>query len=101
MDKETKKKQLAILKERRGEVPEELKEKVKNAKKIKTLIIQALDESDTNSDKRKTIPEIAQETGLDTTDVTWHLASMRKYGSAVETIDKSGQYFKWALIKTK
>ena len=100
MDKETKKKQLAILKERRGEVPELLKEKVKSDKKIKTLIIKAFDWIDTDSNKKRTIPEIAQETGLDTADITWHLASMRKYGSAMETTDKSGQYFKWALVKT-
>lgn len=100
MSNQTKKQQLKILKERLGQVPEHLKNQVKENKKIKLAIRNSLKESIDSSEKGKTIPEISQETGLNTEIITWQLASMRKYGQAIETTKKKKSYYIWALVSS-
>ena len=65
---------------------------------IKNAIRRALEGSDTDPEKEKTIPTIAEEISQPTHIVNWYLTSMRKYSIATETTNKAGQYFKWALI---
>ena len=86
------KKPIDILRERRGPVPPELRERVKQHRTIKKAISDALRESP------KTVPELAETTGFPTHEVLWHLTSMRKYGQVTEG-DQEGDYFRYALIR--
>jgi hypothetical protein len=72
--------------------------RVDEAIQIKNAIRRALEGSETDSEKEKTIPMIAEATNLPSHIVHWYLTSMRKYSLATETTNKVGQYFKWALI---
>ena len=45
----------------------------------------------------KTIPEIAQATGMPAAQVLLYVAGLKKYGLVVEA-DKDGDYFKYALV---
>ena len=83
---------------RRGEVPEELKQQNKKHREIKKAIRNALKDSENDHKKGKTIPEIAEETKIPSHVINWHLASMRKYNTALESSEKEGQFVKWALI---
>ena len=48
-----------------------------------------------------TVPEIAKATGMQTADVLWYLAALKKYGEIVEG-QKDGSYFRYTLTpKTK
>jgi len=48
------------------------------------------------SDTAKTIPDIAQATGLPTAQVSLYIAGLKKYGEVVEA-EKDGDYFKYGL----
>ena len=72
--------------------------RVDEAIQIKNAIRKALEGSETDTEKEKTIPVIAEEIGQPTHIVNWYLTSMRKYSLATETTNRVGQYFKWALI---
>lgn len=98
MSQSNKKEQLAILKKRLGVVPEALLQELKENKKIKKAIKASLKGTESNPDNGKTIPEISKESGFSTEIINWHLASMRKYGFAVESPKKKGKYYKWALV---
>ncbi len=65
---------------------------------IKNQIRAALNGSDVDPAKEKTIPKIAKEIGQPNHVVHWYLTSMRKYSIAVETPNREGQYHKWALV---
>jgi predicted transcriptional regulator len=43
-----------------------------------------------------TIPEIAAATGMQSADVLWYMAALKKYGEIVEA-QKDGSYFRYAL----
>ncbi|WP_419655258.1 hypothetical protein Dvar_43350 [Desulfosarcina variabilis str. Montpellier] len=43
-----------------------------------------------------TVPEIAQATGMQTAEVLWYLAALKKYGEIVEA-QKDGSYFRYVL----
>ncbi|MHA1973618.1 MAG: hypothetical protein ACTSW1_11525 [Candidatus Hodarchaeales archaeon] len=88
-----------IIKQRRGPIPKELDYRVKADRAIKRSIRGSLKGSETDLSKAKTIPEISKDTGIPTEIINYHLAAMRKYGTAFETTNRDGQYFKWALIK--
>ncbi len=47
----------------------------------------------------RTVPQIAQATGLETHQVLWYVTAMRKYGLAVEG-QKEGDYFQYALAES-
>lgn len=47
-------------------------------------------------DGPKTVPEIAQITGLPPSEVLWHLMAMKKYGKLVEA-DQRDDYMEYAL----
>jgi predicted transcriptional regulator len=50
-------------------------------------------------DKGKTVPEIAKNTGIPSSQVLWAVAAMKKYGLVAEG-DKAGDYFTYQLINT-
>jgi hypothetical protein len=44
----------------------------------------------------KTVPELALDTGLPTSEVLWYLAALKKYGEIAEGA-KAGSYFRYML----
>ena len=40
----------------------------------------------------RTVPEIADRTGIPSSEVLWHLMSMKKYGRIVEGQEREGYY---------
>jgi predicted transcriptional regulator len=44
----------------------------------------------------RTVPEIAQNSGLSTSKVMWYVASMKKYGEIIEA-DQDDSYFRYQL----
>jgi DNA invertase Pin-like site-specific DNA recombinase len=83
---------------RRGTIPEKLKLQNKKHREIKKAIRNVLKGSENDHKTGKTIPEIAEETKISTHIINWHLASMRKYNTALESSERDGQYHKWVLI---
>ena len=50
------------------------------------------------ADASMSVPQLATATELPTDRVLWHVAAMRKYGKAVETTERDGDYFMYALV---
>ena len=86
------KKPVDLLRERRGPVPEELRGRVKDHNRAQKAITDAL------TGGAKTAPEVAEETGIPTDEVFWHLMAMRKYGSVTEA-EEAGDYYQYALTE--
>jgi len=79
------------IKEKR-KVSEDLKYRVKEFGKINRAILNALKEKD------KTIPQIAEETKIESNVVTYHLMTLIKYGKiAVGEIDDMDEYYYYKL----
>ena len=91
-----KKKQLTvkIYKERTGvKVSEELRERNKENNRLKKAIFRTLKEGP------KTVPEIANETGVPSHQVLWHIATNLRY-RLVEPVEKTDEdYWKYQLIE--
>ncbi len=85
------KKPIDILRERRGPVPPELRERVKQHRTIKKALTEALQGGP------KTVLELAELTGFPSHEVFWHIVSMRKYGQVTEG-DQDGDYLRYMLI---
>jgi len=51
-------------------------------------------------DNPGTVPEIAGGTGIQTSEVLWYLASLKKFGQVVEG-EKEGAYFRYELVATE
>lgn len=51
-------------------------------------------------DKARTVPEIAEGTGLASAEVLWFIATLKKYGEIAER-DKDGGYFRYSLADAK
>jgi predicted transcriptional regulator len=79
-----------ILRERLGTVPKKPLEISREHAKIKKQIREVL------NDSPKTVPEVAEATGLHSREVFWHLMSMKKYGEVVEG-DERDSYIEYAL----
>ena len=60
-----------------------------NRKAVKAIKEQLRDEA-------RTVPEIAEATGLASAEVLWFMATLKKYGNIVEG-DKDGGYFRYYL----
>lgn len=88
-------KTIDVIKEKRI-VPEALKEKRKEYNNIKKSIKKAL------GGGPKTIPQIANETGIPSQVITYNLMTCRRYGE-IETgeIDDMDEYFTYYLKKKK
>ena len=47
-----------------------------------------------------TIPQIAEESGMPSTEVVWHIAAMLKYGAVIEDgMDEDEEYYTYSLVK--
>ena len=69
-----------------GNAKQSIKAQNKVIKQIKAQI----------SDTAKTVPEIAQATGMSTSQVLLYVSGLKKYGDIAEA-DKDGNYFKYRL----
>ena len=84
-----------LIKQRRGPIPESLRDSYREAGRIKKAIRKAL------AEEPKTVPEISSETDISPEKVFWFLNSMRKYGEVQETTTRKGPYYTYALIQKK
>ena len=89
-DKPRARKPIQILRERRGGVPKELTERNRRLTQTRKQITSAL------KDGPKTVPQVADVTGLPTHEVLWQLMGMKKYGQVVEGEEQDG-YYEYAL----
>ncbi len=81
------------LREERKELITRNRELLKNQTYERGLIHKGLNSGE------KTIPELAEETGLASDTVLYYLSAMRKYG-LVKEAGHAGAYYKYKLIKT-
>jgi hypothetical protein len=49
-------------------------------------------------DAPRTVPEVAEATGIPADQVLWHIAAMKKYDFAVE-IGMDGEYYQYQLVQ--
>ena len=89
---DTKKEALKALRQSRKTTIDSVRERVKETRAFRKKLSDALSEGP------KTVPELAQETGIASQHVLWHLTSMKKYGKVAEG-DQSGDYFQYVLFK--
>lgn len=89
---ENKKKPIQVLRDRHGGMSADLKEYVKDQNKTRKAIKESL------KGGAKTIPQISGDTGLESDKVVWHIMAMKRYGDILEA-DRSGDYFKYELVK--
>jgi hypothetical protein len=97
MSKEDAKKRTALLKRLREEHKETVARTqalLKEQKAIRRQICQAI------RDTPKTVPEVAEATGLPTDQALWHITAMKKYDLAVET-GMCGEYYLYQLAEEK
>ncbi len=85
-EKKAKKKLTVQLLRETRKPPKENVERQKEQRKIIKAIKEALKSGP------KTIPQIAEETGLKSDDVVWYLFSLRKYGEIQEVEEVDGYY---------
>lgn len=83
---------IQVLRERRGGVPKHLVERNRQQIAVRRKLVEALRAGP------KTVPELAQATGLPRHHVFWHLMAMRKYGTVSEGAERE-EYFLYALIE--
>ena len=89
-EKAEKKEEMKKLRESRKRIIKETSARVKeNRKAVKAIKEQLRDEA-------RTVPEIAEATGLASAEVIWFIATLKKYGEIVEG-DKDGGYFRYYL----
>jgi len=85
-------KPIDIIRERRGPIPDELRERVREHNRIQRAIADAL------ADGPKTPPEVAAAIEVPTDQVLWHLVAMRRYGKVAEG-EQSGDCFQYGLVE--
>jgi predicted Rossmann fold nucleotide-binding protein DprA/Smf involved in DNA uptake len=78
------------LRQSRKEIIKATSARVKEHRKVVKAI------KDQLGDEAKTIPEIAEATGLASSEVLWFIATLKKYGEILEG-DKDGGYFRYCL----
>ena len=89
--KTEKKEAMKKLRESRKQIIKATSARVKgNRKAIKAIKEQLQDEA-------RTVPEIAEATGLASSEVLWFIATLKKYGEILEG-DKDGSYFRYYLV---
>lgn len=82
---------LKALREQRGPETEAAQTRLKDQVKTVKAITAAL------KNGPRTVPALAEATGLPTRTVFWHLMSLKKYGKAAEG-DQDGDYFQYRLL---
>ena len=79
------KEQIALVRARRGPIAPDLLQRNKAQSKAQRAILTSI------ATDAKTVPEISEETGLETQFVFWLIAGLRKYNKA-ESVKKRGEY---------
>ena len=93
--KEEAKQRTAKLKAQRDQhqdTVERTRELLKTQKAVRRQICQQL------RNGPKTVPEIADATGLPSHDVLWHVTAMKKYDLVAE-VGQCGEYYQYAMAK--
>ena len=93
--KEDAKKRVAVLKrlrEEHQETVEQTQALLKGHQAIRKQIRQAMEPGP------KTVPEVAEATGLPADQVLWHVTAMKKY-DLVREVGMSGEYFQYELAQ--
>jgi len=85
---------LRELREQHKDTVARTKERLKMQKKISREINISI------KDEPKTVPEIAEEVGLEPHVVLWNLTALKKYGSVFEA-GMSGEYFLYTSAEEK
>ena len=93
-DKKEKKEAMKKLRNERKKFIKAAAVKVKEQNRVIKAIKEQL------KDKPGTVPEIAEETGIQSSEVLWYLASLKKFGQIVEG-EKDGAYFRYELVATE
>jgi hypothetical protein len=75
---------LAILRERRGGMSDELKEYFKEQQRIRKALREAL------KGGAKSVPELADACALEKSVTLWHVMAMRRYGELYESAELNG-----------
>jgi len=75
---------LALLRERRGGMSDELKEYFKVQQQIRKGLREALREGP------KSVPELAALINQEKSTTLWHVMAMRRYGEVVEAAEQNG-----------
>ncbi len=89
-EKETRKEAMKALRKARKKQIAAASTRIKEQKKAMKAIKEALGLDGA------TVPAVAEETNMPSTEVFWYLAAMKKYGEVVEG-DKDGAYFRYKL----
>lgn len=79
-----------LREERAGQLPAiqaRLKEQVKATNEITRML----------KERPRTVPELAEATGLPTQTAFWYLMGLKKYGSVAEG-EQDGDYFQYRLV---
>ncbi len=85
---------LKALREERSAILERSRELLKKQNNDTALIKKGL------KDGAKTIPELAEKTGLKNDLVLYYISAMKKYGEVTEE-GRSGRYFRYCLVEKK
>lgn len=91
-DKKEKKEAMKKLRKERKQLIKAATARVKEQNKALKAIREQI------KDNPRTVPEIAEGTGIPTSEVLWYLASLKKYGKIVEG-EKDGAYFRYELAE--
>jgi hypothetical protein len=75
---------LALLRERRGGMSDELKEYFMVQQRIRKALREALKEG------AKSVPELAEACALEKPVTLWHVMAMRRYGELFESAERNG-----------
>jgi hypothetical protein len=78
------KRPIEVLRERKGGISKELKEYFNNQQRVRKALMAALQGGP------KTVPRVASETGVASSEVLWHLMAMRRYGKVVDGPEEDG-----------
>jgi predicted transcriptional regulator len=89
-EKTAKKEAMKKLRESRKHIIKAASARVKENRKAVKAIKEQL------QDGAMTIPEIAEATGIASSEVLWFVATLKKYGEIIEG-DKDGSYFRYYL----
>ena len=90
-EKTARKEAMKRLRENRRETIKATSARVKAYKKSVKAIKEQL------RDQGRTVPEIAEATGIESSEVLWFIATLKKYGEIIEG-EKDGGYFRYGLV---
>lgn len=78
------KRPIEILRERKGGISKELKESFNEQQRIYKALRKALEAGP------RTVPQLADECGIPSPTVMWHLMAMRRYGEVLDGPEQNG-----------